>query len=449
MNFTKYEIRIGAGALLSAALVISAHCANFFKAAASAPAAIVAAPAEYPAGSAGRFLQLGKVKDKRAQVTINGGASATVNGVTISSLAVNGAGAIRALVSASCRARDARFTLQATADGGWVGSAPLTVEVTPNPPPTLGYDSLHTVAPGGKLTIKPARGLSDQGEVARVAVHRVTPKFRGRLSVDEQGVVTISRAPARGNYNVTIRATDNCGADTYADFTLKVGGGGDGECPVIGVNPSKLRDGAVGAHYFQKITADGAALPYRFSLASGELSPGLKLFPPGIIAGAPAKAGDYEFSLRVTDKHGCIGTGVYALRIKPTGSGAPISRRRGEAESSETEAGDARESAGKPGKTPKDETGTGEPKEAKTKKDETEAGEVKETKTKKDEAGTGEPKEAKTKKDETGTGEPKEVKTKKGETEAGEVKETKTKKDEAETNEAKKLKGRKKTNGKQ
>lgn len=403
MNFTKYEIRIGAGALLSAALVISAHCANFFKAAASAPAAIVAAPAEFPAGSAGRFLQLGKVKDKRAQVTINGGASATVNGVTISSLAVNGAGAIRALVSASCRARDARFTLQATADGGGVASAPLTVEVTPNPPPTLGYDSLHTVAPGGKLTIIPARGLSDQGEVADIAVHRVTPKFRGKLSVDEQGVVTVSRAPARGNYNVTIRATDNCGADTYAGFTLKVGGG-DGECPVIGVNPSKLRDGAVGAHYFQKITADGAALPYRFSLASGELSPGLKLFPPGIIAGAPAKAGDYEFSLRVTDKHGCIGTGVYALRIKPTGSGAPISRRRGEAESGETEAGDARESTGKPGKTPKDETGTGEPKE---------------------------------------------VKTKKGETEAGEVKETKTKKDEAETNEAKKLKVRKKTNGKQ
>jgi len=200
MNFTRQKTRVGASALLGAALLTPTHCTNFFEAAAGAPLAIITAPAKFPAGSSGRFLQLATVKNRWARVTVNGGASATVNGVTVSSLAVNEAGAARALVSTSCKATNAEFTLRATNGKGGAAPATLAVAVTPNPPPTLGYDGTQTVAPGGTLTIKPTSGLTDQGGVSAVTVRRVTPKFHGALSVDAQGVVTVGKAPAGGSF---------------------------------------------------------------------------------------------------------------------------------------------------------------------------------------------------------------------------------------------------------
>ncbi|MGE0127292.1 MAG: hypothetical protein AB7U82_04215 [Blastocatellales bacterium] len=234
MNFTKHKI---GAALLGVALLTLSHCDCLTSAAAAqsegirvkpvvVPAGIRVKRAVIPAGSNGRFLQLAFVRDKRARVTINGGASATVNGVTISSLAINEAGAVRALVSTDCDATDARFTLRAAIGRDTLARAVLRVLVLNNPPPTLSYDEAQIVAPGGKATIKPAsgpaRGLSDQGRIASVTVRRVTPRFKGRIEVDEQGVVNISKAPSRGSFKVTIRAADDCGEYTDASFTLQV-----------------------------------------------------------------------------------------------------------------------------------------------------------------------------------------------------------------------------------
>lgn len=219
MNFIKHKI---GAALLGVALLTLSHCAHLTNTAAAQSASIRVKRAVIPAGSNGRFLQLAFVRDKRARVTIDGGASATVNGVTISSLAVNEAGAVRALVSADCEATDASFTLRAAIGRDTLAWARLRVFVLNNPPPTLSYGEAQIVAPGGTATIKPARGLSDQGRIASVAVRRVTPRFKGRIEVDEQGVVSISKAPSRGSFKVTIRATDDCGEYTDASFTLQV-----------------------------------------------------------------------------------------------------------------------------------------------------------------------------------------------------------------------------------
>lgn len=155
------------------AVLVAAHLAAIVLP--GAPLSIETAPAEFPAGAGGRFLQLGRVNDRRAQVTINGRSSATVNGVTISSLAVNGAGAIRGLVSTSCQARDATFILAAAEANGQLAAAPLTVRVTPDSAPTLEYEDAYLVAPGGTLTIRPRLGPSDPGGIADVFIHRTSP----------------------------------------------------------------------------------------------------------------------------------------------------------------------------------------------------------------------------------------------------------------------------------
>jgi hypothetical protein len=63
-------------------------------------------------------------------VTVNGAASATVNGVTVSSISVDASGQVAASVGAACSASDASFTLRVTDSGGLFAEDTLNVTVT-------------------------------------------------------------------------------------------------------------------------------------------------------------------------------------------------------------------------------------------------------------------------------------------------------------------------------
>jgi Ca2+-binding RTX toxin-like protein len=68
-------------------------------------------------------------------VTINGAASATVNGVTVSNLNVSGAGLVTAQVSVAAGATNATFTLRVTDSGGLFTDALLNVAIDTTAPP--------------------------------------------------------------------------------------------------------------------------------------------------------------------------------------------------------------------------------------------------------------------------------------------------------------------------
>ncbi|MEP7337594.1 MAG: putative Ig domain-containing protein, partial [Acidobacteriota bacterium] len=72
-------------------------------------------------------------------VTVNGGSSATVNGMTVSGISISGAGAVTANIIASCTAINASFTLTVTDSATTSNSATLNVTVTANSAPTLTY----------------------------------------------------------------------------------------------------------------------------------------------------------------------------------------------------------------------------------------------------------------------------------------------------------------------
>jgi CSLREA domain-containing protein len=65
-------------------------------------------------------------------VKVNGGTSATTNGVTVSSIAVDNSGNVTATVAASCSATNSSFTLRVTDTGSLYAEATLTVNVTAN-----------------------------------------------------------------------------------------------------------------------------------------------------------------------------------------------------------------------------------------------------------------------------------------------------------------------------
>ncbi|HMY72353.1 MAG TPA: choice-of-anchor Q domain-containing protein, partial [Blastocatellia bacterium] len=159
----------------------------------------------------------------------------TGTGVTISNLTVvptvlMSTGEVGADVTASCTATNSTFTLTVTDNAGETAIAILTVNVTPNSPPTLGvYPATNIATVGGSATVTPSAAPTDNGTIA--ALTAAAPGFTGTLTGNPStGVISVTNAGPSGSYTVTVTATDNCGATTTATFTLSVA------CPPLTVN---------------------------------------------------------------------------------------------------------------------------------------------------------------------------------------------------------------------
>ena len=83
------------------------------------------------------------------------------------------------------------------------------------------------------------------------------------------------------------------------NIAVTVGGGGGGG--PVSISTASMADGRVGTSYSQKLNANGGSEPYRWSLISGALPPGLSLSQTGAITGIPALAGAFDFGVQVFD----------------------------------------------------------------------------------------------------------------------------------------------------
>ena len=156
-------------------------------------------------------------------VKVNGGVSATVNGVTVSNIAVSAAGVVTADVVASCTATNASFTLRVTDSQAGFAEATLNVTVTANTAPVLGTYAAMAIAPGASFSVPASAGPTDNGTIASVTAAVAPAAFTGTVSVNSaSGLLTISNAGPAGNYIVTVTATDNCGAKSTATLALAV-----------------------------------------------------------------------------------------------------------------------------------------------------------------------------------------------------------------------------------
>ncbi|MBI1761641.1 MAG: VCBS repeat-containing protein, partial [Acidobacteria bacterium] len=241
-------------------------------------------------------------------VTVNGGTTATVNGVAVSGLSINAAGVVSANVSAACTATNANFTLTVTDNAAASVNATLNITVTANSAPSLSYGN-QAVSAGGALNVSPASAI-DNGSITGFALVSVTPALITAPTVTGAGVVVITNAAPATIHTLIIRATDNCGATTDASFTLNVG------CPTITVNPASLPGGTTGAVYpNQTFMASGGVAPYSFSVSMGALPNGLTLSGAGVLAGTPTTAGLFNFTITATDANICLSAHTYPLTI--------------------------------------------------------------------------------------------------------------------------------------
>lgn len=143
------------------------------------------------------------------------------SGVGLTDVRLNPQGIVTASLDVSCSAVSSSFTISVNDAFGATTSIVLNVNVVSNAPPTLVYGGTASVVTGGSLVIRPTGAVSDNGAISSVVVQS-RGNFTGAVAVDSAGEVTVTNAAPSGVHNLTIRATDNCGASTDATIRLVV-----------------------------------------------------------------------------------------------------------------------------------------------------------------------------------------------------------------------------------
>ena len=181
--------------------------------------------------------------------------------------------------------------------GGTIGTAAawavLAISLKLGAPPAVTTASL----PGGQAGLAYSQALTAAGGVSPYSWAVTAGSLPGGLSL-AAGTGVISGTPAAaGTSSFTITVTDSLTATGSKALSIAV------VPAALVVTTATLPDGtATIAGYSQTLAATGGTAPYTWSVVAGALPGGLTLTgATGVIAGTPAAAGDFAFTVRATD----------------------------------------------------------------------------------------------------------------------------------------------------
>ncbi|MCI0485694.1 MAG: putative Ig domain-containing protein [Blastocatellia bacterium] len=101
-----------------------------------------------------------------------------------------------------------------------------------------------------------------------------------------------------GTFSFTARITDSAQTTATSNtlrITVEI-------APLVITSEGNLTQGVVGASYMEQLTSSGGQGPFTWSLNTGDLPPGLSIqASTGNITGTPTEAGEYEFTVKLTD----------------------------------------------------------------------------------------------------------------------------------------------------
>jgi hypothetical protein len=134
-------------------------------------------------------------------------------------------------------------------------------------------------------------------------------------------VVSGTPGQLTGGSSFTVQGTGDQGQPLYQAYSIAV----DPNQPLsINASGGTASVGMVGGAYAQDFFVSGGAAPYTWSLASGQLPPGLTLQTTAgprdannELAGTPTTAGTFAFTMRLTDYNGQQATQKFTVTIDP------------------------------------------------------------------------------------------------------------------------------------
>jgi large repetitive protein len=225
------------------------------------------------------------------------------------------------------------FTIKAT-DGGLTSTLAYQITITVQGPPD---QLLCTPGANGGFLVNGVCELPDAVAGLPYQGHLVTSHMAGgTLSIVVGALPTglslpvtftgsggiVGGAPGQpGGSTFTVQGTGDQGQPLYQAYSIAV----DQNVP-LAINASGGTDlgGTVGQAFAQNFFLSGGAAPYTWSLASGQLPPGLSLRTfsdprdaSDELAGTPTTAGTYTFTMRLADYNGQQATQQFTATISP------------------------------------------------------------------------------------------------------------------------------------
>jgi uncharacterized repeat protein (TIGR01451 family) len=202
------------------------------------------------------------------------------------------------------------FTVEVIDDHFYKASQTYTVTIT-NPNLAIDPATLPSGSPG-----KPySQRLTVSGGLAPYTLTLTGGSLPPGLTLNGS---TISGTPTGpiGKFNFTVQALDSIGSRGTRSYEMSISN--------ITINPVILPAGAIGEAYSQTLTASGGVAPYKFSIVSGSLPPGLGINGDAI-SGTPSQGvGNYSFTVQAQDANGTDLTGmrsytlsIYGVSISP------------------------------------------------------------------------------------------------------------------------------------
>ncbi len=156
-----------------------------------------------------------------------------------------------------------------------------------------------TSLPNGRVNAPYLQVIETQGGLSPVRLEIASTLVSGfpppGLVLSQNG--TLQGTPTTlGNYTFTVRATDAQNLAVQANYTITI------QPPAPVITQTSLPQGAVGQAYQQTFSATGGSgSGFTYSLVTGVLPPGISLAPNGSLAGNPTQAGNFTFTVRVSD----------------------------------------------------------------------------------------------------------------------------------------------------
>jgi hypothetical protein len=111
-----------------------------------------------------------------------------------------------------------------------------------------------------------------------------------------------------GTFPLVLTVTDAAGVSTDVKVTLTV-------APKLQIATTRVGRARVGQRYRLTLAFSGGVGDTKWSLAAGPLPSGLKLSDRGVISGKASRAGQFRFTVIVTDSLGAKSAMTYTLRI--------------------------------------------------------------------------------------------------------------------------------------
>lgn len=191
------------------------------------------------------------------------------------------------------RAGDSNFTIAVTDSARVMVTQGYTLTVA------AGNLTITSSSPLPAATVGTAysQTLTASGGTAPLTWSVSSGALPGGLSLNSSTGVLSGTPTAAGSFDFVVQVADSSRSQTTKQLTLSVA---PGTANLTITSSSPLPAGIVGTAYGQTLGVSGGQAPYSWSVASGNLPPGISLnASSGALSGTPTTAGTFVFSVQV------------------------------------------------------------------------------------------------------------------------------------------------------